>query len=495
MSLPRLPLAGLSCALALLATAALAAPAPPPLEEGDVVEVLPGGSETIDTAAALELVLEHDPSVRDERAYLGVLQGQTVQARSGGLPRFEAHLNWSRARDPSFALDETFSSGGDSGPGLGDLLQPLYDQHPGLSLPELPPFGFVLEPEDIPAQSFWRSYVEGRWELHPTRLRNAVQAANIALDGQRARVEDARHRAAEAALTTYQQVLLAEAQRRAVEVEVVAREEFLATTRRRFELGSATPLDTLQAAVRVANLRPQLRRAALDLRQAGQRLNIAMGRAPQAPLSVVAEFPLEPGTLPLAEALERLDRRPDLRAQESLVGLYGEQRASLRADGHPYLSVEGSYGYVAKEVGGLFEEGLDSWRVAAGISWPFWDGQYTRGRVREAEGNLHQQRVRLHDARRQARAELLAAHDAVQVARDDLAAARLNLQQASQAADEVAHRYELGKAGQLDVLDAQAERFRARSLLVEARYQLIAATATYRRASGLAPGVAGGEEP
>ena len=49
-------------------------------------------------------------------------------------------------------------------------------------------------------------------------------------------------------------------------------------------LGMATIQDTLQAAVSLANLRPEERRRRNELRRAGQQLNLLLGRDPLEPL-------------------------------------------------------------------------------------------------------------------------------------------------------------------------------------------------------------------
>ena len=61
----------------------------------------------------------------------------------------------------------------------------------------------------------------------------------------------------------------------------------------RYELGMATRLDTLQAAVTLANLVPQLSIAKAGLVNEGSRLNALMGRAATRPLNIVNEQNIE----------------------------------------------------------------------------------------------------------------------------------------------------------------------------------------------------------
>ena len=55
----------------------------------------------------------------------------------------------------------------------------------------------------------------------------------------------------------------------------------------RYELGMATRLDTLQAAVALANIEPDLRDFRQRVANAGSRLNAVMGRDPAAPLTTI----------------------------------------------------------------------------------------------------------------------------------------------------------------------------------------------------------------
>jgi len=90
-------------------------------------------------------------------------------------------------------------------------------------------------------------------------------------------------------------------------------------------------------------------------------------------------------------------------------------------------------------------------------------------------------------ARRAARSEVLTGLDRLRTARANLEAADLNRRMAEDASTQVSLRYELGKADQLEVLNAQAARFAARTNLVRARYEVLTTTATLKRAMGLSP--------
>jgi outer membrane protein TolC len=458
-------------------------------DEGDVVQALPGPQPPLDLQACIDLAVVANPLLQQEREGRAELEARKTQARAEGFPRLELQGSWSRGRDPSFALDESFAGGGDdSGAGFFDaLVGPLYDQFPALTPPELGSFSFIPDPAAVPAQTFYRTFLDAYWELRPTRVWRAVRAARSAIERQDHRVSDLENRTIEATIQSYHRVVLAHERLAAMEREIQAREEFLAITRRRFFLDFATPLDTLQAAVSLANLRPEERRRRNELRQTGQQLNLLLGRDPLTPLGVVATFPLEDEQVSAELALDLALRRPDVQAQRLQTDLYELQRGVAKANNHPYLTIEGQYGYVTRELAELTDEGHDFWRGAVTLHLPIFDGLTTRGQAKEAEAAIRRNEFRVDEIEMQVRDEVLSSLEELAIARANLEAAVLNMQRAEDAFVQISLRYELGKGDNLQVLNAQSDRFTARSTLIDARYQVLSSLATLKRAMGVSP--------
>ena len=427
------------------------------LADGDPIVAVSGEGEAVELHDAVASALTANALLLQEREGLASYQAQVLQARATAFPRFDLQSGFSRGRDPSFALDSSFS----------DAL----------------PFG----PEDIPAQTFWRASVDTDWELRLTRIAHSLRAAQAALRQQGQLVRDVELRTAEAVVRAYHAIAREQEQLRALEAELVAREEFLRISRRRFLLELDAPLDTLRAAVSVANLQPTIRLQERALRAAGEELNILMGRDPQAPLRVLAKTEVEWSELEPDLVLAGAAARPDLlRAAEETEFLRGRRRV-LGSDNHPYLSVEGSYGYVGREPESTFETGHDTWRASVTLNWQLWDGFATKGRKRDADAAVRRNEHLESELRQRARAEILAALDNLAASRANLSAASLSLTMADDAHRLILRRYELGKSSYLEVLDAQSERFRAHGNLVQARYEVQSTTATLKRAVGHSP--------
>ena len=454
----------------------------PVVDEGTVVRALPGSDDALDLDSAIDVALRGNPGLRGEREGLHELEARKIQARSEGLPTIEVQGAWSRGRDPSFALDESFGGSGDFS--FRDLFRDAFDEE---TVERIPDFSFIPDPAAIPAQTFWRTYLDGYWELRPTRVWRAVTAAEGAIERQEQLIVDAEHRTVEAVIGAYHAVVLAHERLAAIGREIEAREEFLAITRRRFRLEFATPLDTLQAAVSLANLRPEARRRANDLRQAGQQLNLLLGRDPLTPIAVVATFPLEDETVSEAVALDMALSRPDLRAQRRQSDLYELQRGVAKANNHPYLTADGQWGYVTRDLSELTNDGQDFWRAGVTLHVPIFDGLRTKGEVKEAEARLRRNEHVVNELEDQVRSDVLDALENLEIARENMVAAALNLERADDAYTQISLRYELGKSDNLDVLNAQSERFTARSTLIEARYDVLVSLATLKRAMGVSP--------
>jgi HAE1 family hydrophobic/amphiphilic exporter-1 len=474
----RLPLAVLAFAWLALSPfpAGAEAAAAPELLSGDRIVAIPGAAEPLAIGNCIELALAENADLQAVREGRGELAGQMIQARAIGLPTLDLSGTWSRGRDPSFAFDQTFGGGSDGGE--SSALDSLFGD-----------FSFIPSPEDIPAQTYWRTSLNAHWDLQPTLIYNAVSAAGLGIRRQETLITDAEQKTIEAVMNGYHAVVLAGESLAALDADLAAKQEFLATTRRRLHLGLSTPLDTLRAAVSYANLLPQRRAAEQRLHDAGANLNVLMGRPPQAPIAVEAEVPLELEAMPAEIAASALERRPDLIELDIYERILQRNRGAIKSEHHPSLAADASYGYVTTELPELTDTGHDYWSASLTLKIPLFDGMRTKGRIEEAEAQIRRARLQQEEARRRARMEIISIHGDLEAARRNYTAADLNRLAAQDALDQVTLRYELGKADYISVLDVQADRLLAQSNWIRARNEVLTLTASLKRAMGFAPTV------
>jgi len=453
-----------------------------------LIVAVPGPAERpLTLQDCIEASLAANDQLQAQRTRLAELRAQKTQARADGLPTVNLVGRFDRGRDPSFALDSTFSGGGGFG-GNVDTGNATFDSLFTVAMGQL--FGgssFIPPPEDIPSQTFWRASADLYWELHPTRVLYAVKAANIAIDQQSLTIVDTENRTIEQTMRDYYLVLASSALARSVEAELKARREFLDITRRRYFLDLATGLDTLQARVQMMNLLPQLHRARQDVINAGRSLNAQMGRDARTPLTLVGRFTVELDPIDPEKAVALALRRPDVQQSAMSEEYLHHERNTLKSEMHPYLTVDASYGFVTRKLDELTNTGHDFWRTGVALTIPVFDGWLTKGRVHERDAAIRRTQHQTSGLRHSAEAEVLSALGELTVARENLEVARLNLQQAEKALGQISRKYELGKAGYLDVLNSQAARFTASSNLIQAYHDVLVWTATIKRAMGMRP--------
>jgi len=411
------------------------------------VEALPGDGPPLGLDTCIDEALAGNAGLAGERERRRELDGKMVQARATGLPSLDLTGTWSRNRDPSFALNESFSE--------------------------------FISPEDLAAQTYWTTALGARWELNPGRVYNAIGAARLGIEHQDEVLKGSEHRLIEAVCHSYFGLVGQAEALAALDADLAAKEEFLSITRKRLDLGMSTPLDTLRAAVALANLRPQRRAAAQRLADAGAALNTLMGRPTLNPLRIETGLDPETDLIDEERALSALDRRPDLQQAELLEAILRKNRGAQMSEGLPYLSANASYGYVGRDVETLFDEGHDTWSSSLTLNIPIFNGFLIRGRVKETEAAIRRNAHARVESERQARRELLTLLGDLDAARENLAA--------EEALAQVQRRYELGHGDYLGVLDAQAQRRQARELRIGARGQVLSLIASLKRSMGSDP--------
>lgn len=440
-----------------------------------IVAVGPAGTPGLTLDDCVRIAREQNPALTGERFRAGEVKGLAYQTVSEAMPTLDLVGSWNRSRDPSFALDSTFGGGDSAG---SDSVDSLYSS-------------FIPAPEDIAAQSFWRASLNANWEINPGRIYNAVRGIGLQLKQQETVIEDTEHAVVLEVLRAYDAVRVAGEELSALDSEIAARREFLEISRRRLQLELATTLDTLQAAVSLANLEPDRRSAETRLRDAGATLNTLLGRDPYDPIAVesnddaeLSGFPSTPGTIG-----EPLDRRLDLVEKRREIEILRKTRGARKSRGRPYFNLAGSYGYVGRDLDTIADKGHDFWSASVSLTVPLFSGLMVHGQVHETEAAIRRAETELADAVRKAQAEVERIRGELVAAKANRKAAELNLAQSELLVSQITRRYEVGKAEYLEVLNAQSERFRARSQVIGARSEVFLRGAELKRALGYDPSI------
>jgi NodT family efflux transporter outer membrane factor (OMF) lipoprotein len=248
------------------------------------------------------------------------------------------------------------------------------------------------------------------------------------------------------------------------------REESLRIMRRRYEVGSGSKLDMMQAQILLAQAQSALQ--ALDQDRGVNRNALA--------LLVGRSVDITPGASGLAGAWpdlilpaglpsELLVNRPDILAAEHQLVAANANIGAARAAFFPNINLTGAYGVASASLDDLFKNGVKVWSFTPTVTLPLFDA----GRLK---GNLGVAQAR----RDRAVAEY---EQAVQRAFRDVSDALVRKRQLALQIDSTAVllaaqrerarlaqlRFDNGRSTYLEVLDAQRDLFDAEQALVQLR--------------------------
>lgn len=251
---------------------------------------------------------------------------------------------------------------------------------------------------------------------------------------------------------------------------IKTRQEAYRIIKRRYEEGSSSKLDAVQADT-------ILQQAKVDLAilQRKRELNwnamtLLVG-APVNPDDILLSQIENCFTTEISEGLPSalLCNRPDILAAEHLLKAANANIGAARAAFFPTISLTGSYGSASSELNNLFHAGSKFWAYIPTISMPIFDWGRNASGVAFAEA--------------QKKLAISAYEKAIQVAFREVAdsltertwyAEQIDLQKKALAAQEERTRltwirYEHGSSPYLEVLDAERDRFSAEQSLVQTR--------------------------
>jgi outer membrane protein TolC len=410
-------------------------------------------------ADAVNIALRQNPSVVRGQKDLEASQGVVIQTRAVALPKVRVFGNYTDYE--SGAVDKvSFSS-------LGSGITFGTDQS-------------------------WSSQIRLTQSLFEggrvvSALRTAKLTGQLSLLNYQTTVADA---VLEVQIAYYG-VLLAAQQIGVQEASVELLTNELADTTRRFDAGTVPRFNVLRAEVELANARPKLIHARNNLRISRNilanllGLNVPKETRQDIPLLLSGKLEKVPLDVTLTDAIaQALERRTELGALRKVQALRKEDVANAKSGYLP--SVQGFAGYEAGSsifTPDLTHE-LHGWLAGVQLSWDVFDGQRTKGKVKETTALFEKAGVELDDTGRRIELEVRTAHSKFVEADEILESQIKVVEQAEEALRLAQARAEAGAATQLDVLAAQRALTDARTTQIEALHEYVVARARLERAIG-----------
>lgn len=422
--------AGLACSLLLLASFCLC------VQMGLPLSARAAEPRLLTLDQALQIARERNKDILKAREYANSVQGRYVEERSAALPQLTLSGSASLSRDASQEL--FFGTAADQYSRTADLSlsQPLYT-----------------------------------WG----KVSAAIRAAEVGLKTADEQLRLARQGTQRDVSIAFYDLLLAKELNRFAVENLEQKKRHSDEAHKKFSAGVATDYDVLAADVSVQNARPEVIRTENLIKTNRDQLSFLLGIEGEAVDvsgsldTVVAAPPSYEENLQIART-----RRPELTDLRYRLGIYNELLTIAAADNKPRLDLKGSAGWHQLDVGGLRGDGA-AWNIGVYLSFPFFDGFKTDGKVQQARSDLATKRIEEQKLLDAISLEVRNAIHSVGEAGEIVTALTGTVRQAERLREMAEKGYEYGVKIRLEVDDAQLNLLQAQSNLARARRDYLAA--------------------
>ena len=380
--------------------------------------------------AALAIALEQNRDIQKARAYGDLVQGRYLEERAAALPTLSLNGSATYTRDDS----QSVLMGGITG-------------------------------EQTRAVDLRLTQTLFSWGKVGAAIRGAREGLKTSGDQLRIFQQAARRDVTVA----FYDVLLAKELRELALSNLQQKERHLAEAQKRLAAGVATDYDLLAAQVAADNARPELIRGENRIRTAKERLRLVLALE-QVEIDVAGS--LEPALIalpPFEDSLATARRmRPELSDLKHRVGIYRELLYIASADNKPRIDLRAGVGYHQLEAAEKTYDGR-AWDVGVFLSFPFFDGFRTSGKVLQARSDLRTRELEEAQQLDTVALEVRNAGFGVTEAQQILTALTGTVKQAERLLAMAEKGYQLGVKIRLEVEDAELNLVQARSNLAQAR--------------------------
>ena len=376
---------------------------------------------TLTLEQALAIAVEQNRDIAKAGEYGRYVKGKYVEERSAALPQLGLAASAVIRRDDG---QPSFAGGGSN----------QYDNYLGVSLSQ-------------------PLYTWGK-------IGAAIRAAEIGMNTAKEQLRLAQQAARRDVTAVFYDVLLARELVRLSAENLQQKQRHSEEAHRKFDAGVATDYDVLSADVALENARPAKFKAENMLRLSRERLRFLLALDEE----VDADGRLEPTVTPppsYNEVLQAaLANRPELIDLGYRIGVYGELVTIAAADDKPRFDLKGGTGWHQLEMMDSSNDGA-VWNVGIYLSFPFFDGMKTSGRVEQARSDLATREIDKLKLQDSIRLEARTALNNLQESAEILTALAGTVKQAERLLQMAEKGYEFGVKIRLEVDDAQTNLLQA----------------------------------
>lgn len=409
---------------------------------------------TLTLDQAITIAMEKNRDIEKAREYAKYVQGKYVEERSAALPQLSFNGYASLSKDESQnALMGTSPRQYSRAVDL-TLSQPLYT-----------------------------------WG----KIGSAIRAAELGLKTADEQLRLYRQGAYREVTAAYYNILLAKELYQLALENQAQKQRLLDEARRRFSAGVATDYDVLAAEVAADNARPEVIRSENAIRTTRERLRFLLAEGANE-VDVADSLNLLSADQPIPVSYEEAllsarKRRPELADIRLRIGVYDELIKIANADDKPRLDLKGGTGWHwarLDDAGSKREADGYAWNVGVYLTFPFFDGLKTRGRVAQARSDLRTKQIEEAKLIEAISLEVREAGYALRESAEIFKAVSGTVRQAERLLQMAEKGYEYGVKIRLEVDDAQLNLLQARINLARAQRDYQVARVNYAWATGVA---------
>jgi outer membrane protein TolC len=308
------------------------------------------------------------------------------------------------------------------------------------------------------------------------------RAASKAADAQRDSAEAARLDTVYAVSQAYYRVLEARELLRVGENSRSQREAFFKLTDSYQKAGKATRLESLKAEAQLLDAERSLVQAREALRISELILKKTIGIGVSASIDIAERSPeefSEPGNEELMLA-QMYENNPDLKKSAQLKDQSRLFIDSASGSYLPEISLQGTYGYRDRDVGGSGDE----WMAGVFLEWSLFEGGITRAQVGKARARFRETEWSDKSIRDQVQVDFRQALADIRTALASIRSSNKLVEAQDEAYKAVVEFYKRGKATYIEVLTSETDLTQARAAAVRAVGDYRAASARLDRVIG-----------
>lgn len=411
------------------------------------------GAKNLTLDQAISIAMEKNRDIEKAREYAQFVQGKYVEERAAALPQLSLNGSAFVSKDGSQEIA-----------------------------------GFPAQRQFGRAVDLTLSQTLYNWG----KLGAGIRAAEVGLKTADEQLRLYRQAAYRDVVAAYHDIQLAKELYRLAQENRAQKQRHLEEAKRKFSAGVATDYDVLAAEVAAENTQPEVIRSGNSVRMARERLRflLAMG-AEEVDVSETLDAPAAERTLPAGydEAVQIAGkRRPELSDLRLRIGIYDELITIAAAENKPRLELKGAAGWHwanLNDPGPSLDANGAAWNAGMFLTFPFFDGLRTNGKVAQARSDLRTKQIEETKLLEAIALEVRQAEFSYREAAEIRKALSGTVTQAERLVQMAEKGYEFGVKIRLEVDDAQLNLLQARSNLARAQRDYRVAQVGYLWAIGV----------